>query len=78
MPNMNYQFRLRSALFTIVSLFTLTGIFFSCTTTEKALADKKNYAEHNDEYRRKFAFTLDSAEKVVRYGYHYVVSTVPG
>lgn len=56
----------------------LTGLFFSCTTTEASLADKKNYTEDNSEYRRKFEFTLDSTEKAIRYGYHYVVSTIPG
>lgn len=50
----------------------------SCTASQASLADKKNYEETNDEYRRKFEFTLDSAEKVTRYGYYYVVSTIPG
>jgi TonB family protein len=50
----------------------------SCTATQASLADKKNYTEDNDEYRRKFEFRLDSAEKAIRYGYHYVVSTLPG
>ena len=56
----------------------LTAIMYSCTATQSSLADKKNYEETNDEYRRKFTFELDSAEKVTRYGYYYVVSNVPG
>jgi TonB family protein len=60
-----------------ISLLTITSFFYSCTPGEAALADKKNYMDSNDEYRRKFEFTLDSAEKTIRYGYHYVVSTVP-
>jgi len=69
--------RLRTGVWTIIGLFTM-GIFFSCTTSEASLADKKNYTEDNVEFRRKFEFTPDSTEKVIRYGYHYVVSTVPG
>ena len=78
MRNKTHQTGSHSFLVVILGLFSFIGIFFSCTTTEKALADKKNYSEHSDEYRRKFEFTLDSAEKTVRYGYHYVVSTIPG
>lgn len=59
-------------------LFCCTSLILSCTPTQKSLADKQNYTEDNDEYRRKFDFRLDSAEKTIRYGYHYVVSTVPG
>lgn len=61
----------------IFAILMLSAIIYSCTTTEASLADKKNYAETDDEYRRKFNYTLDSTEKVIRYGYYYVVSTVP-
>ncbi len=63
---------------TIIVLLALTGLFFSCTTTQASLADKKNYTEDKVEYKRKFEFKVDSGEKVIRYGYHYVVSTLPG
>lgn len=61
----------------MAGLLVMSGIFYACTPSKSALADKKNYTEHDDEYRRKFSFTLDSAEKAIRYGYNYVVSTDP-
>src|SRR5687767_9953990 len=67
-----------SALGMCLGFLFLTGIFSGCTTGAAGLADKKNYTESNDEYRRKFDFKLDSAEKATRYGYHYVVSELPG
>jgi len=68
----------RSAFLIGLSVFALSGLFYSCTPGEASLADKKNYMETSDEYRKKFEFTLDSAEKPIRFGYHYVVSTIPG
>jgi TonB family protein len=61
------------------AIFLLAAIFFlvSCTATEKALADKKNYTGDNTEYRRNFEVTFDENEKPLRYGYYYIVSTVP-
>lgn len=60
----------------LVTLLVLSSMVVGCSTGQ-ALADKKNYTEHSDEFRKKFEFELDSAEKAIRYGYHYVVSTVP-
>lgn len=68
---------LRTILLAMTGMVMLSGLFYSCIATEASLADKKNYTDHSDEYRRKFEFTLDSAEKAIRYGYHYVVSTPP-
>ncbi|HUR31093.1 MAG TPA: TonB family protein [Saprospiraceae bacterium] len=68
----------KRSLILALGLFCMAGIFFSCGTSAGALADKKNYSDNNDEYRRKFEFKPDSAEKPIRYGYHYVVSTIPG
>ncbi len=65
-------------MLSLSGLLIFSGLFFSCTTTQSSLADKKNYAETNDEFRRKHEFSADSAEKAIRYGYHYVVSTIPG
>lgn len=61
-----------------IGLLYLAITMISCTTAESALADKKNYVEDNPEYRRKFEFTPDSNEKIERYGFHYVVSSLPG
>ena len=69
--------RFQNFIWFLLSGFLLTGMVMSCSSTQ-ALADKKNYQESSDEYRRKFSFELDSAEKVTRYGYYYVVSNVPG
>lgn len=58
-------------------IVTLAALFTACTPTKSSLADKKNYTDDKEEYRRKYNITLDSAEKVIRHGYYYVVSTVP-
>lgn len=63
-------------LLALMLLVGISSVMIGCSTGQ-ALADKKNYTAHSDEYRRKFEFELDSAEKAIRYGYHYVVSTVP-
>ena len=55
----------------------ITGMITSCTTPEASLADKKNYTEDDDQYKRKFNITFEEDEKPLRYGYHYVVSSVP-
>ena len=51
--------------------------FMSCTTAEAALADKKNYTEDNKEYRTKYEASYGEGEKPIRYGYNYIVSSVP-
>ncbi|MDQ3016421.1 MAG: TonB family protein [Bacteroidota bacterium] len=61
----------------LLNVIILMGIF-SCTTTEASLADKKNYTEDNKELRNKFDYIMEEGEKPLRYGYYYVVSTLPG
>src|SRR5688572_18756418 len=65
-----------SAIRTFGGLLVMAAIFTSCTATQASLVDKKSYTEDNNEYRNKYSFTLDSAEKVIRYGYYFVVSDV--
>ncbi len=41
------------------------------------MADKKAYTEDDPAYKKKFAAEFDPGEKPIRYGYYYIVSTVP-
>lgn len=67
----------RTAMYCL-ALWVMGSMFLSsCTVGEKALADKKNYTEDNAEYRRRYDVVPDEGEKITRYGYYYVVSTVP-
>jgi TonB family protein len=57
--------------------FISTYLLNACVPTEKSLADKQAYAENEPEYRNKFSVVFDEGEKPIRFGYHYIVSTVP-
>jgi len=56
-----------------------SGLMFmmACSTPEASTADKKSYADDDSAYRKKFAATFDEGESPIRYGYHYIVSTIP-
>ncbi len=60
----------------LLSIFCLQS-FMSCTTTEASLADKKFYTEDKSEYRSRYEANYGEGEKPIRYGYNYIVSTVP-
>lgn len=72
--NMQYSPTYFIWVFTLVIAFVITG----CGVSEKSLADKIRFEENDPAYRNRFEVKLDSAEKVLRYGSHYIVSTVPG
>ncbi len=59
--------------------FILTGLvgLWSCSTPEASLADKKNYTEDDQQYRRRHDVTPEEGEKILRYWSHYVVSKTP-
>jgi TonB family protein len=58
-------------------LLAMGSILLACGVSEASLADKKRFEEEDGSYRNKFEFTPDSAEKVIRYGPYYIVSTMP-
>ncbi|HZV70349.1 MAG TPA: TonB family protein [Saprospiraceae bacterium] len=68
----------RSTIFNPLFIFiiAIAGILSSCSTTS-SLADKKNYADDNDAYRKLYAVKFDENEKPLRYGYYYIVTKVP-
>jgi len=63
----------------LLLLGCLSGMLMvmSCTSPEKAMADKKAYEENDASYKKKFDVAFDQGEQPIRYGYHYIVSTVP-
>jgi TonB family protein len=72
----NRALSLSMKLFFMLAVF-ISLLLTSCTTPESALADKKAYTEDDPAYKKKFAVELDTLEKPIRYGYHYIVSTIP-
>ena len=48
----------------------------SCTATPASLADKENYSDSDDQYRKLYPVTFDPGEKPLRYGSYYIVSQV--
>ncbi|MEP6647259.1 MAG: hypothetical protein ABJC12_09215, partial [Saprospiraceae bacterium] len=57
-------------------LFAIFGLLSSCSATS-SLADKKNYTDNDDQYRKLYAVNYDENEKPLRFGYNYVVSKIP-
>ena len=55
---------------------TFLGLI-SCSTPESSMADKKAYTVNDPAYKNKFSVKFDSNEHPIRYGYHYIVSTIP-
>jgi TonB family protein len=49
----------------------------NCTVPEGSTPDKKAYTDDDPSYRKKFTVDFEEGEKPIRYGYHYIVSTVP-
>lgn len=60
----------------LVTCFYLLTVF-ACSTPESAMADKKAYTEDDPAYKKKFVVDFDPNEKPIRYGYHYIVSSIP-
>jgi len=60
-----------------IVMFALSGILFSCTSTQSSLADKKNYTGDDNQYRKRYEVKFNAEEKPLRYGYYYIVSKVP-
>lgn len=70
----NFSYQLQMSLVLLGSFLFL----FSCVASEKSLADKKAYAEDDPAaYRNKFEAKFEEGEKPIRYGYYYIVSTIP-
>lgn len=60
----------------IILVFAVSWILSSCTATPASLADKENYSDNDDQYRKSYTVTFDPGEKPLRYGYYYIVSQV--
>src|SRR4026208_211088 len=67
----------RSICHFLALVLSTTGIFSSCTPSKSSLADKSNYTEDNDQYRKRYEIKFNDDEKPLRYGYYYIVSKVP-
>ena len=63
--------------FALLGGLAMATVPTACTVPEKVMADKQAYAEDDAAYRNKYTVHFDEGEKPIRYGYHYVVSTVP-
>ena len=48
----------------------------SCMASQPPTANKKAYAEDDPSYQEKFTVEFEEAEKPIRFGYNYIVSTV--
>jgi len=68
---------LRTIFFSLLGCLSVVMLMTSCTVPEKVMADKQAYAEDDAAYRNKYTVHFDEGEKPIRYGYHYIVSTVP-
>ncbi|MEO6132577.1 MAG: TonB family protein [Saprospiraceae bacterium] len=60
-----------------IFIIAISGLLFSCSATQSSLADKKNYTDNDDQYRKRYDVRFDPDEKPLRFGYNYIVSKVP-
>jgi TonB family protein len=77
---MNTYFRRRISTgkyASFMSLFMFMALLSACSTPQSSVADKKNYTEDDDTYKRKFDVSFDPNEKPIRYWYNYIVTGIP-
>ena len=70
---------LRNLRFWVNGVGCISALLFmiSCSTPEASTADKKAYTEDDPSYRKKYMVEFEKGENPIRYGYHYIVSTIP-
>lgn len=64
--------------FTMQCCIVMLLFLSSCGVPAASVADMRNFQENEPEYRNRYDVTFEENEKPQRYGYHYVVSKMPG
>jgi hypothetical protein len=58
-------------------LISILLVVTNCTVRDTSNLDKKAYTDDDPAFREKYTVKFGEEEKPIRYGYHYIVSTIP-